>query len=240
MASKGTYLPTRPARGSTTEQKILSAARREFSEKGLDGARMQAIADAAGTNKALLHYYFRSKENLFESSIRDIISNLWADVHRRLNAARSETNLRALIHAIVSAYITTFAEQPDLPKMLIREIASASPVFLNVIGDVFATFKIVPETIFSVYYRCLKRGEIRRHAPLHFMMNLMGMCAATFLVKPVVENLSRKTGQAIEYTPGFYKNRIAAITEMACDGIFIRKENIRKKKDAHETGYNAH
>ena len=49
-----------------TEDKIVNAAEAEFIERGYSGARMQAIADKAGINKALLHYYFRSKEKLFE------------------------------------------------------------------------------------------------------------------------------------------------------------------------------
>ena len=51
----------------STEEKILAAAKKVFVLKGMAGARMQDIADEAGINKALLHYYFRSKEKLFES-----------------------------------------------------------------------------------------------------------------------------------------------------------------------------
>ena len=50
----------------STEEKILNAAKKVFLTKGMDGARMQDIADEAGINKALLHYYFRSKDKLFE------------------------------------------------------------------------------------------------------------------------------------------------------------------------------
>lgn len=56
----------------TTEQKILEAARKIFLEKGLDGARMQDIADKAGINKAMLHYYFRSKDKLFEQIFLEV------------------------------------------------------------------------------------------------------------------------------------------------------------------------
>ncbi len=49
----------------STEEKILMAARQIFIDRGMDGARMQDIADAAGINKAMLHYYFRSKEKLY-------------------------------------------------------------------------------------------------------------------------------------------------------------------------------
>jgi AcrR family transcriptional regulator len=59
---------------TTTEQKILEAARQVFLKKGWNGARMQEIADEAGINKALLHYYYRSKDKLFEAVFNEIFT----------------------------------------------------------------------------------------------------------------------------------------------------------------------
>ena len=56
-----------------TEEKILNAAQTVFIHKGMDGARMQEIADEAGINKALLHYYFRTKQKLFDAIFNDVI-----------------------------------------------------------------------------------------------------------------------------------------------------------------------
>ena len=56
----------------TTEQKILDAAEVVFHEKGFDGARMQEIADKATINKGLLHYYFKSKDALFDAIFNPI------------------------------------------------------------------------------------------------------------------------------------------------------------------------
>ena len=53
-----------------TESKILDSAKEVFIQNGLDGARMQQIADKAGINKSLLHYYYRTKEKLFESVLK--------------------------------------------------------------------------------------------------------------------------------------------------------------------------
>jgi TetR/AcrR family transcriptional regulator len=229
MASKKRPIPLNQNDALTTEQKILLAARREFSEKGLDGARMQAIANHAGTNKALLHYYFRSKNKLFEVTLQSIVSDLWDDVNRQLYTHQMETDLRALITAIVSAYITAFAAQPALPKMIIREITLGSPVFYGVINNFISSLNIVPKTIFSIYNKALGRGTIRRIEAIHFMMNLMGMCAATFVIKPIVEYIGIKTGAGVTFDRKFYEKRIAAITEMACDGIFIEKRNPAKQ-----------
>ena len=69
-----------------TEAQILKAAREVFIAKGLDGARMQEIADHAGINKALLHYYFRTKEKLFEAVFREVASNLFPAMKQVLSA----------------------------------------------------------------------------------------------------------------------------------------------------------
>jgi TetR/AcrR family transcriptional regulator len=216
-----TGFPEKETGVGATEQKILSAARLEFSERGFDGARMQAIADHAGVNKALLHYYFRSKEKLFEVTLHDIILKLWADIQAQMNKHQEETDLRALITTVVSVYINTFAAQPMIPKMIVREVAVQSPVIFRVIGDAISAIDIAPATILSIYNRELARGSIRPINPLHFMMNLMGMCAAAFIVKPIVEYISGKAGKPIAFDRKFYHKRIEAITEMACDGIFI-------------------
>ncbi|HLP43493.1 MAG TPA: helix-turn-helix domain-containing protein, partial [Fibrobacteria bacterium] len=78
--------PTPPSRPSEpaedldrdgTEKRILVAARKEFVAKGLDGARMQAIATSAGVNKALLHYYFRGKDRLYRTVLADTMRTVW-------------------------------------------------------------------------------------------------------------------------------------------------------------------
>lgn len=61
---------------SSTEEKILNAAIRVFQKKGMAGSRMQEIADEANINKAMLHYYFRNKQRLFEAVFAQAFSKL--------------------------------------------------------------------------------------------------------------------------------------------------------------------
>ena len=71
---------------STTEEKILAAAKKIFVQKGMAGARMQDIADEAGINKALLHYYFRNKEKLFEVIFLAAAERLFPRINRIFEA----------------------------------------------------------------------------------------------------------------------------------------------------------
>ena len=80
---------------ATTEEKILSAAKKVFISKGMAGARMQDIADEAGINKALLHYYFKNKEQLFENIFTKLTHGFWQQI---TSVFESDTPLFEKIH----------------------------------------------------------------------------------------------------------------------------------------------
>jgi len=87
---------------ATTEEKIVEAARTIFIKKGLSGARMQEIADEAGINKAMLHYYFRSKDMLFEMIFRQSAQKLFAKLNIIFD---SDMSLFEKIEKFVGDYI---------------------------------------------------------------------------------------------------------------------------------------
>ena len=87
----------------TTEEKILTAAKQVFLTRGMDGARMQDIADEAGINKALLHYYFRSKDQLFEKIFLEVAH---AFLPRVLGILESESTLFEKIERFCNEYIS--------------------------------------------------------------------------------------------------------------------------------------
>ena len=72
-------------RKNNTEERILESARQIFQAKGLQGARMQEIADKAGINKAMLHYYYRSKELLFEAVFEEAANRIFPKIVELLN-----------------------------------------------------------------------------------------------------------------------------------------------------------
>ena len=105
------------------EHRILAAARREFIAKGLDGARMQAVATDAGVNKALLHYYYRSKDKLYRKVLEDTIATVWGKLQTEFRAQPQTTGVEGIVHTIVSTYIRTLSANPDFPLFVFREIA---------------------------------------------------------------------------------------------------------------------
>src|SRR5271156_3051845 len=101
------------------EQRILAAAKKVFLLKGMDGARMQDIADEAGINKALLHYYFRSKEKLFEVIFREAMDQLFPRIIGILNADKP---LFDKIESFCGEYVGMLLNNPYLPMFVMNEV----------------------------------------------------------------------------------------------------------------------
>ncbi|HER43351.1 MAG TPA: TetR/AcrR family transcriptional regulator, partial [Candidatus Eisenbacteria bacterium] len=118
-----------------TERKILSAAARVFLEKGRDGARMQEIADAAGINKALLHYYFRSKELLY----REVVAREVSGFVRGLIASFSvEGEIDEMLRSFIDGSIDRLAGNPQVVRFLVWELGSGGAIVRGVVKEALA------------------------------------------------------------------------------------------------------
>jgi AcrR family transcriptional regulator len=109
------------------EFQILEAAKTVFHRKGMDGARMQEIADEAGINKALLHYYYRSKQMLFEAVFIRAFSLLAPQLNEILN---DNSSIEAKIRNFTDNHLSFVIKQPYLPAFIINEL-NRNPDFLS-------------------------------------------------------------------------------------------------------------
>lgn len=110
-----------------TEERIFDAATEVFTEKGMDGARMQDIADHAGINKSLLHYYFRTKDRLFNAVFEKIASNMFAKFAPVFD---ENLSLEEKIKFFYREHIAFLQKNPRLPAFLLNEI-NRNPVRLK-------------------------------------------------------------------------------------------------------------
>lgn len=114
-------------KSENTEIEILNAAKEIFQQKGMDGARMQEIADKAKINKALLHYYYRSKQLLFEAVFKSAFSLLAPQLNTVLN---DESDLFEKITKFTDRYISFVIKHPYLPNFVIQEL-NKNPEFIQ-------------------------------------------------------------------------------------------------------------
>lgn len=161
----------------TTEEKIKEAASIVFTKKGYGNARTRDIAEEAGINLALLNYYFRSKEKLFQIIMAERIDKLFGVLGPVLND--ESTTLEEKLEKITESYINMLLEHPDLPIFVLSEIRN-NPEQLS---NRFQARKHLTESVF-VKQLVARRSDMN---PFHFLMNLLGMNLFPFVAKPVLQ-----------------------------------------------------
>ncbi len=206
-----------------TEQKIIKAAREEFIRVGLKGARMQDIADRAGVNKALLHYYFRTKDKLYEASIREIAETLWGTIGRDILSFGKVPDLQSYLRLFVTGYVKTMSENPLFIRLVIREIADGGTVIPKLVEKLISTLGTLPRGIIFAIEQEMKKGTIKKMDPIQIFLNLIGMCMITFIIQPVVESLAGQYDFKFAFDEEYYTKRIDCILETIFHGIMIKE-----------------
>lgn len=170
----------------STENLILDAARKHFMEKGYAAARMQEIADTAGINKALLHYYFRSKEKLFQHILKETVDILEP---RLAGALSKEGTVLEKIEGIVESYISTMLEHPYMPMFVMTELSQKRENFIKLIKSRAQQGGINFQTFFMQVMQEMQEGKIRKMNPIHLVLNVISMCIFPFIVRPIFSNV---------------------------------------------------
>lgn len=115
--------------GLDTEEKIKEAARTIFHQKGYAATRTRDIAEAAGVNLALLNYYFRSKEKLFNIIMSETLGRFMEKIRLIFNDPGS--TLEEKIGMITSQYIDLLIDEPEIPLFIISEVRTNPELLLE-------------------------------------------------------------------------------------------------------------
>lgn len=168
-----------------TEKTILEVARRTFVQRGFAAARMQEIADEAGTNKAMLHYYFRSKEKLYQEVIRYTLDTI---LPRFARALQAQGTVMERLEVIITEHIGTLRDNPDIPFFILSELSQKRESFLSEIEKRVSHFSNIQQFLAQIMQE-MQEGKIRQIPPVQLLLNVMGMCVFPFLAKPIFCNV---------------------------------------------------
>ncbi|MCF8296098.1 MAG: TetR/AcrR family transcriptional regulator [Saprospiraceae bacterium] len=166
----------------STEAKILTAAHKVFVNKGFDGARMQEIADEAEINKALLHYYFRSKEKLFESIFEDAMGKF---VPKIFETFASDAGFLKKIEIFVENYIDLILENPLIPIFILQEINRNPERIVNMIISKGAN----PQLLQLLIQKEVDSGIIKPIDPRQLFVNILSLCIFPFAGRPLIQGV---------------------------------------------------
>lgn len=207
-----------------SENKILASARQVFVEKGLAGARMQSIAERAGVNKALLHYYFRSKEKLYEAVLADILTKVWTSLREELKAPDKPGDFRETMHILVRTYVHALRDNPDFPVIMVHELTGGGKHLPAILTGFLSSFGDLFSMILNAMQIGVAEGRIKPIKPAHIMLNVIGMSVSTFIFKPFVPLIYKQVlNEPIVFDDIFYEERINIIVETLCDGIMVKE-----------------
>lgn len=177
----------RPVDDRGTETRILDAAHAVFIRRGTAGARMQEIAQEAGVNSALLHYYFRSKERLSAAVFQRARADLLPAV---IGILGSDQELDAKVRGVIDVELTQLLATPYLPGYILSELAH-QPERVRQLFSI--TTGRLPEEIGqavlvklrSQIQAQVRAGRMRVITPEEFLVNLLSMCIFPFAARPI-------------------------------------------------------
>ena len=177
------------------EQQILEAAEREFLKKGYDGARTTSIAKAAGVTHAMLHYYFRTKEQLFErfidkkmSEVVPLLTHLFGN---------SDLPLVERIEKTISVHFDFIATNPDLPRFLINEILpykERCDLFYSKVANFLYFFNNLQREV----NEAAARGEVEQFNVLLLFQSVLSLNIFPSLMINMIENLMSNNEQSMK------------------------------------------
>ncbi|MEZ5058877.1 MAG: TetR/AcrR family transcriptional regulator [Saprospiraceae bacterium] len=169
----------------TTEEKIIQAAKSAFLEHGMAGARMQDIADRAGINKALLHYYFRSKEKLFEIIFKEAFFKLVPQLNEILS---HDDDFFIIIRKVVAVYIETIGKNSYIAPFLAHEINRNPERVINMLEENVGR-KIPFEKLVLAYQTSITSKQIRPIGPDMLLVNIISLCIFPFIGRPIIKHV---------------------------------------------------
>lgn len=202
-----------------TEERIFDAATEVFEEKGFAATRMQEIADRAGINKSLLHYYFRSKELLFEAVFDKLLDKMFSKV---LGVFSSDKTFEEKIRLYYAEHISFFQKNPRLPIFIMSEIA-LNPERLKERFNSLDFIK-VRDTVMKTHAREMKAYHIRKEDWPQFVVTLISLTVFPYATQEIIKMLLSKSEAKMSFTTFMNERK-----DYAADFVLNALTNTKKR-----------
>lgn len=167
----------------STEDLILEAAEREFLRKGYAGARTVAIAEAAGVTHAMLHYYFRTKDKLFERILSRKVG-LLRDI-MLASAGDPRLPLFDKIRMTIEGHLDFIAANPDLPRFLVGEVFGQPERMAPMLEIIRNHAPLVVDSLQKQIDEYASRRECRRVDARMLILDIISLNIFSFMASPI-------------------------------------------------------
>ncbi|MCU0377852.1 MAG: TetR/AcrR family transcriptional regulator [Bacteroidales bacterium] len=201
-----------------TQERIFKAATEVFEEKGFAAARMQEIADRAEINKALLHYYFRSKELLFEAVFQVLLKKMFEKI---LSVFMMDISFEKKIKLYYEEHINILIKNPNLPLFLLNEI-SHNPELVQGIRETLR-YSEMRDVIYKQHSRELRKYGIKKGELPQLMVTVVSMAIFPFAARNVMKMMMEQLGDNKSFN-----NFMQARKDFASDFVIAALKNRKK------------
>jgi AcrR family transcriptional regulator len=199
------------------QKRILKAALKEFSFNGFNGARMDRIARAANVNKAMLHYYFASKKNLYQLVVKEVFLVMSPRIMELVN---SDPGPEEFIEGLAHFYGDLNIKNPDFVRMIVLELVQNPKNIQAIITELFISTGLEgPPRILKLISKWQEEGKVTEEDPFHFILNLISLSLFSFLGKPIMEGVFRLTSIDTSNKKEFKEKRVQSVIHIAKHGM---------------------
>ncbi|GAB5552376.1 MAG: TetR/AcrR family transcriptional regulator [Saprospiraceae bacterium] len=168
-----------------SRQIILDTALKHFVQKGFAATRTKEIAEETGFNKALLHYYFRTKDQLYQEVLQQTINKV---LPRLAKAMSTDGPFMERVEYLVHSYIDILIENPELPLFVMSELSQQKESFIQAIQKQAGYFPAIFSFIQQMNEE-MESGQLRSIPPMQLILNILGMSVFPFMAKPMINNI---------------------------------------------------
>jgi len=202
-----------PTEDHPTRDRIVAAALREFAAHGKEGARVDRIAAAAGVNKAMIYYHFRSKDNLYV----EVVTSFFKDMLRQVRGpVLDTTNLSEALEIMARRHAEAFAEAGPIRPIILRELANPNPEVMAAIAEVFTSTGL-PHKIMSLIDQGMRDGTFRPVDMQQVLVAFVSMSLGYFVIAPIQD-----AALGIADRAAFVRERHQVIVDLFLNGLKVR------------------
>jgi len=201
-----------------TRQKIFRAAAEIFEEKGYTGARMQEIADRAGINKALLHYYFRTKEQLFRAVFHVLLKKMFEKI---FSIFSEEIPFKEKIKRFLDEHIEFMIKNAKLPIFVLNEL-SQDPALAEGLKEMI-NYDQLRNMIYTRHAKELKGYGIKKNDMPQLMVTVVSFSIFPFAARDMIRIMMPELGDTKKFN-AYMRERKSFATDFIMAALKHKKK----------------
>ncbi len=172
---------------TNSEERILKAAEELFLAKGYDNTKTTQIAEKAGVTHAMLHYYFRTKEHLFDHIVNEKMQFIFKSISQPL--PHNECSFSERIKSIIEVHFNFLIDNPNLPRFIINEVLTNKERCNLMLEKVTPMINLMASSLQGEADRAAEKGEIESIDIKMLMLDILSLNVMTFITFPFFDSV---------------------------------------------------